>query len=408
MKNLIQRDGYLKWLGEHREKNLIKVLTGMRRTGKSTILKLFADSLRLEGVEDKCIVFLNFEEMENEFLLNPKELYSFLKNRLIKGRTVYFFLDEIQNVEGFERVLDSLYVKEGVDIYITGSSANLFSSEIATLLTGRYVEINVMPFSFMEAIKARSENDNMDERRCFRDYITYGSLPEAFAYAQGSSEQREYIESVYRTILEKDLLKRKTDGGRILVDNLLRYMVGSIGSLTSAKRIADRLTANGSKVSANTISSYLDLITDSFMFYRADRFDVVGGEQLKLTNKYYLCDFGFKYYILNNPAIEIQQLIENIVFLEFKRRRYRVATGRVRDKEVDFVIQDRQGGIKYIQVATTVASEEKLSQELASLKMIRDNYPKIILTLDDFYSENHAGIKTVNLIDFISGRVDIN
>ena len=204
MKNLVKRYGYLEWLGEHRDKNLIKVLTGMRRTGKSTILKMFADSLLAEGIDKSRIVFVNFEEMENDSLLDAKALYSFLKSKLIPGKTVYFFLDEIQNVHGFEKVLDSLYVKEDTDIYVTGSSAKLFSSEIATLLTGRYVEINVLPFSFSEAINARQESSDKGERQLFRDYISYGSLPEAFAYNKGSSEQREYIESVYRTILEKD------------------------------------------------------------------------------------------------------------------------------------------------------------------------------------------------------------
>ena len=407
MEDLIPRLDYIKWLGEHRGKHLIKVLTGMRRTGKSTILRLFAESLRKEGVGNRQIVFVNFDEIENEPLLDSRKLYAYLKNRLVKGKTVYIFLDEVQKVDRFEEVLDSLYVKPGVDIYVTGSTADLFSSEIATLLTGRYVEVNVLPFSFVEAKQARNDSASQAERRLFMDYLMYGALPESFAYAPGSAEQREYVESVYRTILEKDLIRRKTDGGRILVDAILRYMTGCIGSLTSAKRIADRLTANGTKVSPNTVSAYLDLFTDSFMFYRADRFDIAGGEYLKLVNKYYLSDLGFKHYLLNNPTVELQQLIENAVFLELKRRRCRIATGRMRDREVDFVVRDIHGGIKYIQVAATVTSEEKLQQELSSLKMVKDNYPKYILTLDDIYVENHDGIRTLNLIDFFAGRCDI-
>ena len=407
MTKLILRNTYINWLEEHRDKPLIKVLTGMRRTGKSTILRLFAESLKKGGVGNRQLVFINFEELENESLLDSRKLYAYLKSRLIKGKTVYYFLDEIQKVERFEEVLDSLYVKVGVDIYVTGSAADMFSSEIATLLTGRYVEINVLPFSFGEAQLARGVSARTDERRHFMDYLTYGALPESFSYAKGSAEQREYVESVYRTILEKDLLRRKTDGGRQLVDSIIRYMVSTIGSLVSAKRIADRLSAGGTKVSPNTVTAYLELLTDSFMFYRADRFDVIGGEHLKLVNKYYLNDFGFKYYILNNPTIELQQLIENVVFLELKRRRYKIATGRVRDKEVDFVVQDPLGGMKYVQVATTIATEDKLTQELAPLKMIKDNYPKWILTLDDFYTENHAGIRTLNIVDFFTGRCDI-
>ena len=407
MEKIIPRLDYLNWLGEHRGKHVIKVLTGMRRTGKSTILRLFAESLRKEGIRKRQIVFVNFDEIENEPLLDSRKLYAYLKHRLIKEETVYFFLDEIQKVKRFEEVLDSLYVKPGVDIYVTGSTADLFSSEIATLLTGRYVEVNVLPFSFNEAKLARGDTSAQTERRLFMDYLTYGALPESFAYAPGSAEQREYVESVYRTILEKDLVRRKTDGGRLLVDAILRYMTGCIGSLTSAKRIADRLSASGTRISPNTVSAYLELFTDSFMFYRADRFDIAGGEYLKLVNKYYLSDFGFKHYILNNPTIELQQLIENSVFLELKRRRCRVATGRVRDREVDFVVRDALGNIMYVQVAATVASEDKLRQELASLKMVKDNYPKYILTLDDIYVENHDGIRTVNIVDFFTGRYDI-
>ena len=407
MKTIIPRSNYLNWLAEYRDKNLIKVITGMRRSGKSTILRLFADSLMSEGVGENRIVFVNFEELENEELRDCRKLYAYLRSRLIKGETTYFFLDEVQRVSQFEEVVDSLYVKDGVDIYITGSTANLFSSEIATLLTGRYVEINVLPFSFEEARLAMG-GGSLDVKRDFLDYLTYGALPESFSFKPGSSEQREYVESVYRTILEKDLLKRKTEGGRLLVDGLLRYMVGNIGSLVSAKRIADRLTAGGTKVSPNSVTSYLDLLTDSFMFFRAERFDVVGGEQLKLLNKYYLCDFGFRHYLLNTPGIEIQQLLENVVYLELRRRRFKVATGKVRDKEVDFVIKDTSGDLKYVQVATTVATEEKLEQELASLKAIRDNYPKYIMTLDDFYVHNHGGVKTINIVDFFCGKSDMD
>ena len=408
MKKAIQRETYMTWLAQFRDKPLIKVLTGMRRVGKSTILKLFAQWLKREGVPASRIIMVNFEELENASLRTADALHRFIVGKLAKGKTTYVFLDEIQRVERYEEVLDSLYVKKGIDLYVTGSTADLFSSEIATLLTGRYVEMNVLPFSFMEMTRAvgGKVGDAMEKRR-FMDYLTYGSLPESFAFKTGSPEQREYVESVYRTILEKDVLKRNKEGGRLLVGQMLKYMAGTISSLTSPKRMADRLRANGVKVSANTVSSYLDILEDCYFIYKADRFDVKGGEMLKLINKYYLTDFGFRYYTLSNPDIEIQQLLENAVFREQLRRRYKVATGKVDEREVDFVVKGSSDLICYIQIAVTVAGKEKYEQEVAAFKSIRDNYPKLILTLDDIFVENRNGIHTMNVIDFFAGRSDL-
>ena len=405
MKKTVERQGYLDWLDQFRDRPLIKVLTGMRRVGKSTILNLFARRLRRGGVPASRIVMLNFEEMENEPLREAKALHEFLKGKIVKGRTTYMFLDEIQRVERFEEVLDSLYVKKGVDLYVTGSTANLFSSEIATMLTGRYVEVNVLPFSFLEMTKAVGGRlGDANERRRFMDYLAYGSLPESFAFRPGSPEQREYVESVYRTILEKDVLKRNRDSGRQLVGQIVKYMADGISCLTSPKRMTDRLNANGTRVSANTVASYIDILSDCYFLYKADRFDVKGGEMLKLINKYYLTDFGFRYHILGNPNLEVQQLLENAVFLELVRRRYKVATGKVDDKEVDFVVKGGDGLIRYVQVAVTVATREKFMQESAAFASIRDNYPKYIITLDDILVPERNGIQIINAIDFMSER----
>ena len=245
----------------------------------------------------------------------------------------YVFLDEVQKVAHYEQVLDSLFVKENVDLYVTGSTADLFSSEIATLLTGRYVEINVLPYSFLEMTEAvGGRPGDAQEKRRFMGYVSYGALPESFSFEPGSAAQREYVEAVYRTILEKDVLKRNREGGRILVAQILRYLADTIGSLTSPKRILDRLKANGLRVSVNTVYSYLAILEDCSFVHKADRFDIRGGEMLKLINKYYLTDFGFKYYVLNNPDLELQQLVENTVFLELKRRRYKVARGIISRK----------------------------------------------------------------------------
>lgn len=408
---LIKRDIYKKWIDEFREKRLIKVLTGLRRSGKSTILEMYMASLIEEGVEQSQIISINFEQLEFAELLDPLKLHNKILSSLIPGKMMYVFLDEIQHVKDYEKVIDSLYVRQGLDLYITGSTADLLSSEIASRLTGRYVEINVLPLSFGEYVLAKNLND-INSRQLFMNYISFGGLPGALEFNDNSNAQREYIESVFKTIIEKDVIK-SGDRGRFIVEQIIRYMTDNVGCLTSAKRLADRLAAENkndktASASYNTIVSYLERLCDCFFFYKADRFDVRGGEHLKFINKYYLTDFGFKYYILHNPTLELQQLVENVVYFELKRRRYKVSTGRVKDKEVDFVTQGNDGQIRYIQVAVTVADQEKLNQELASYKLIKDNYPKYILTMDDIFVPDHNGIKTINIIDFLLGKSDLN
>ena len=400
---LIERKEYTDWLRRYKDKKIIKVITGLRRVGKSTIFDLYISELLQSGISKEQIVKLNFEEMENELLLDRNALYSYLTDRFLPDKKLYIFLDEIQRVREFEKVVDSLFVKENVDLYITGSNAKFLSSEIATLLTGRYVEINVLPLSFREYVEYFS-GSGKDRRALFMDYITYGSLPGMFMFDEGSAEQREYVENVYKTILEKDVLKRNSAASRQLVESLLSYLVYNIGCLTSPKRITDTLNSNGIKVSYNTVSSYIETLQDCFFIYKADRYDIVGKEYLKLINKYYVTDFGFKYYILNNKTVELSQILENLVFLELKRRRFKIATGKIAEKEVDFIVKDANDSLIYIQVAVTVMDEAKLQQELRPFKEIEDNYPKYIITLDELFVKDHGGIKTINAIDFLSGQ----
>ena len=400
---LIERKEYTDWLKRYRDKKIIKVITGLRRVGKSTIFELYIAQLLKEGVAPEQIIKINFEELENEPLLDRRALYRFLSSRLLPDRKLYIFLDEVQRVPEFEKVVDSLFVKDNVDLYITGSNAKFLSSEIATLLTGRYVEINVLPLSFREYADHFAANGK-DRRALFMDYITYGALPGMFMFDAGSAEQREYVESVYKTILEKDVLKRNSAASRQLVESLLSYLVYNIGCLTSAKRISDTLNSNGTKVSYNTVNSYIETLQDCFFIYKADRYDIVGKEYLKLINKYYVTDFGFKYYILNNRTVELSQILENLVFLELKRRRFKIATGKIAEKEVDFIVRDAHDGLIYIQVAVTVMDEAKLEQELRPFREIEDNYPKYIITLDDLFVKDHDGIKTINALDFLLGQ----
>ncbi|MEG1528698.1 MAG: ATP-binding protein [Clostridia bacterium] len=401
--SLIQRNEYVNWLLNYKDKKVIKVLTGLRRVGKSTIFLLFIDELKKIGIADRQIITINFEELENVALQDKMALYNYIISKRVEGKKIYVFLDEIQRVDNFEEVIDSLFVKDDIDVYVTGSNAKFLSSEIATLLTGRYVEINVLPISFKEYYEHYKSNGK-DKRALFMDYIIYGAMPGSYMFDNGSAEQREYIENVYKTILEKDVLKRNSTASKQVVENILSYVVYNIGCLTSAKKITDTLNSNGTKVVYNTVASYFETLQDCFFIYKADRYDVVGKEYLKLINKYYVTDFGFKYYILNNKTIEMPQLLENLIFLELKRRRYKIATGKVDSKEVDFIVKGNDNNLKYIQVATTVISEEKLKQELAVFGDIKDNYPKYIITLDDLFTPDHDGIKTINAIDFLLGK----
>ena len=401
--DLIKRNDYVQWLNSYRDKQVIKVVSGLRRVGKSKIFELYIDELKKNGVSGEQIILINFEEMENAQLREKTALYQYIISKAQPDKMLYVFLDEIQVVHEFEEVVDSLFVKPNIDVYITGSNAKFLSSEIATVLTGRYVEINVLPLSFKE-YSEHYKFTGKDRRALFMDYITYGAMPGMTMFDLGSSEQREYIESVYKTILEKDVLKRNSNASRQLVEHILSFLVYNIGCLTTVKRITDYINTNTAKVSYNTVESYFDTLQDCYFIYKADRYDVVGKEYLKLINKYYVTDFGFKYYILNNKTIEIPQILENLVFLELKRRRYKVATGKVDDKEVDFIVKDTNDRIKYIQVAVTVMEEEKLQQELRPFAEIQDNYPKYIITLDDYFVRDHDGVITINAIDFLSGE----
>lgn len=410
MDDRIPREGYLQWLREFCNKPIVKVVTGLRRSGKSTILQMFMDELRTKGIAERQILAINFEEMENEILLDRHRLYERILSSKVEGTMLYVVLDEIQHVKEYEKVIDSLQVKDGFDIYITGSTAELLGSELATRLTGRYVEVNVLPLSFRESVWGR-EVSIANREQLFMDYITYGGLPGARIFPNGSRAQREYVESVYRTILEKDVLKRNSRG-RFLVDRIIRYMLSVVGCLTSPNRMVGRLgeeakTRSEKAAAYHTLVSYLERLTDCYFLYRADRFDVLGGELLKQVNKYYITDFGFAHYLLNSPTVELQQMLENVVYFELRRRRYKVCTGKVDDKEVDFIAQGDDDIPRYVQVAVSVKDPEKLDQELSAFNSVKDNYPKFILTMDQVYVPDHGGVRTLNVYDFLLGQADI-
>ncbi|MCD8040726.1 MAG: ATP-binding protein [Clostridia bacterium] len=401
------RKDYLERLWKLKDLQLIKVVTGIRRCGKSTLLAQFADMLKESGVSDEQIVALNFEELENEKLLDYNVLYDYLKSRMSSDKYTYYFLDEIQKVPAYEKVVDSLYVKKNVDIYITGSNAYLLSSELGTLLSGRYIEINMLPLSFSEYREIMGGEDG----KLFADYMTYGGMPyAALIRKNGLGSEDAYIEGIYNTVFVKDIedrqKRKEPDFARRsvtdipLLKNIAKYLSGVIGSPVSMKKIADYLTSNGRKTSHVTVDSYVTALTESYLFYRADRMDVSGKEILKQNRKYYLSDLGFRRHILARQNYDIGFSLENIVYLELVRRGYEVYVGKAGSAEVDFVAF-KDGVYSYYQVAATMMEQSTHEREMAPLKSIQDNYSKTILTGDTLGLGNYSGIQVVNIMDWL-------
>lgn len=405
---MVLRNEYLEKLWKVKELQVIKVVTGIRRCGKSTLLKQLQTKLKENGVIDEQIVAINFEELENEDLLDYKTLYNFLKSKLCKDKYTYFFLDEIQKVVGYEKVVDSLYVKDNVDIYLTGSNAYLLSSELSTLLSGRYIEINMLPLSFKEYKKLMASDDST---ALFADYMLNGGMPyAALIRKNGIGADDDYIEGIYNTIFVKDIEERQkrnepTIYNRKVTDipllkNISRYLSSVIGSPVSMKSIADYLTSSGRKTSHTTVDNYLSALEESYLFYRADRIDISGKNILKQNQKYYMVDLGFRKHILSKTRYDLGFTLENIVYFELLRRGYKVNVGKMGSTEVDFVAF-KNGEYEYYQVSASVADENTFEREIRPLKNIKDNYKKCILTNDSLGIGNYNGIDIVNVINWL-------
>lgn len=398
----IERASYLNKLIAFKDKNLIKVITGIRRCGKSTIMEIYRDWLKEQGVSIDQIVYLNFEDYDNFELRNPKNLYAYIKPLLIEDKMNYLFFDEIQHVQDFPDIINSLNLKPNVDIYITGSNAYMLSSEIATLLSGRYIEIAMQPLSFKEYVDGTGEYDNL--QKAYNDYITRSSFPYTLEL-NTNSEVSDYLTGLYNTIVVKDIMSRKRLPDVMMLESVIRFTADNIGNILSTKRIADIMTADGRKIDQKTVERYLNSLCETFFVYEVKRYNIKGKQLLKTLGKYYLVDIGLRRMLLGSRSFDAGRILENIVYLELLHRQKKVYVGKNDNLEVDFVAID-ENNITYYQVAATVRDESTLKRELASLQQINDQYPKYILTLDDDPVADYDGIKRINALKWMMGEYD--
>ena len=401
----LERKEYLDKLIGFRDKQLIKVVTGVRRCGKSTLLEIYQDYLRANGVKEEQIIAVNLEDFDFFALREPAALHRYIKERLVPGKMTYVFVDEIQHCTDFPSVIDSLYIRKNVDVYLTGSNAYMLSSEIATLISGRYVEIKMLPLSFREYVLATGDNDNLGAK--YRQYIQGSSFPYSLELKDNPSALHDYLEGVYHTIVVKDIAARKRISDPMMLESVTRFVFDSIGSQLSTKKIADTMTSSGRKIDVKTVERYLEGLMESFIIYQAKRYNIRGKQYLKTLEKYYVVDIGMRYMLLGTSGTDVGHILENIVYLELLRRGYEVYIGKIDDLEVDFVARGNKG-VQYIQVAASVRDENTLSRELASLQRISDNYPKVILTLDEDPEADYEGIRRINALDWLVGKAELN
>jgi len=396
---MIQRKEYLDSLISFRDKKLIKVVTGIRRCGKSTLFELYQDYLRSDGVTCEQIISINLEEGEYDEIETYKQLYDFVTERIAPDRKIYIFLDEVQRVADFQKAVDSLYVKKNCDVYITGSNAYLLSGELATLLSGRYVEIKMLPLSFKEYVSAFPDNANLE--RLYANYIQNSAFPYALEISK-PKDRRQYLQGIYDTIVLKDIVARRKFPDTAMLKSVARFMFDNVGNICSTKKIADTMTSAGRKISVHTVESYLTALTECFVLYQIGRYDVKGKQILKTGDKYYAADIGLRYALLGTNKADMGHVLENVVFLELVRRGYEIYIGKVGSVEVDFIAIGDEGE-EYYQVAYTVidADGSTLRRELAPLEAISDHNPKYLLTMDNTPFTSHNGIKQINALDWL-------
>jgi predicted AAA+ superfamily ATPase len=384
-----------------KDKNFIKVATGVRRCGKSTLMAQFQDVLREEN-PNASILAINIDMPEFRFLAekNWKELYDYIIKNIKNNQINYVFIDEVQNVQEFEKLLEGLYVHPKIDLYVTGSNAFLLSSELATILTGRAFEINILPFSFVNYLEFTEKSNNVD--RAYTEYVKTGGFPEAVRLSEvGNNYTMEYLNTVFKNIFENDISKRHKIYSEESYQSVVNFLIDSIGSNVSSNNIAKILTANNKKIDNKTVSKYISTLVESYLFYKVSRYDIKGKQHLTTQEKYYLVDLGFRNALLGKELVsDVGHLLENVVYLELKRRNYQVWIGKTDNLEVDFIVRTNEGYTQYIQVSQSVQNSSTLSRELAPFHAISDHNEKILLTMD-YETGTHNGIKQINAIDWL-------
>ena len=406
----IDRKEYLDFLVKSKDRQIIKVISGVRRCGKSTLFEIYKDFLLENGVAKNQIISINFEDMDYEELTDYKKLYEYIKSKMIGDKKNYIFLDEIQHVDKFEKVVDSLFIKENTDLYITGSNAYFMSSELATLLSGRYIELKMLPLSFKEYYQAKLEYEKMEQKenrisktliQYYNEYIVNSSFPYTLQLDSDLKNIHEYLSGIYNSVLLKDIVARLKISDVMRLESVVKYIFDNIGNLTSLSKIGNTLTSMGRKTDAKTIEKYIRGLTDSLLVHEVSRYNIKGKEFLSTLSKYYVADLGLRQMILGNRNIDMGHILENIIYLELLRRKGNVYVGQFDKNEIDFVVIN-SNEIEYYQVALTVLDENTLKRELDAFKNIKDNYPKYLITLDDvMVNTDYDGIKVVNALEWL-------
>ena len=406
----IDRKEYLDFLVKSKDRQIIKVVSGVRRCGKSTLFEIYKDFLLENGVEKNQIISINFEDMDYEEFTDYKKLYEYIKSKMIGDKKNYIFLDEIQHVDKFEKVVDSLFIKENTDLYITGSNAYFMSSELATLLSGRYIELKMLPLSFKEYYQAKLEYEKMEQKenrtlktliQYYNEYIVNSSFPYTLQLDSDLKNIHEYLSGIYNSVLLKDIVARLKISDVMRLESVVKYIFDNIGNLTSLSKIANTLTSMGRKTDAKTIEKYIRGLTDSLLVHEVSRYNIKGKEFLSTLSKYYVADLGLRQMILGNRNIDMGHILENVIYLELLRRKGNVYVGQFDKNEIDFVVIN-SNEIEYYQVALTVLDENTLKRELDAFKNIKDNYPKYLITLDDvMVNTDYDGIKVVNALEWL-------
>lgn len=394
---MIDRPNYINELIKFKDRDLIKIITGIRRCGKSTLMNLFKEYLLQSGIDSSQIISINLEDLKYNFIQNYMDLYNYITENLLENKKNYIFIDEIQIIPEFQKVADSLYLNKNIDLYITGSNAKLLSSELSTLLTGRYVEIKMLPLSFKEFI---SSKDTTDLETLYNEYISLGSFP--YTTQLEEDEVSRYLGTLFNDVIIKDVMIRKGISDESMLKSVATFALDNIGNLLSSNNIANTMTSDGRSINIRTVEKYLEGFLESFFLYKASRYDVKGKQYLKTGEKYYVSDLGLRYFMLGRKLGDRGHILENIIYLELLRRGYDVYIGKVDEYEVDFVALNSDGRI-YIQVCETLRDNENkmLTRELNSLERIPDNYTKIILTLDKMPLSNENGIIVRNALDWL-------